>query len=536
MKRQTLKIPQKKQIVKERNRRQQRGEHCTNGVLAEWAKREFNLATVPGKAVMSRILNDKELATEDGSASGLGSSVFRRRGAKHVELERALYDWVCDMRNSRRCISGALIQAKAAQLAQKANERLSRDSQITIQFSEGWLARFKQRWSLKAFRLHGEAGDVDEANLDSQSEPIRQKIESYALKNVFNCDESGLFYQMAPDRTIAPSAFAGRKSQKARFTFLACCNADGTEKLPLMFIGTSRNPRCFKKKSREQLGLYYRNNKKAWMNSSLFFEWLRYVDMEIGKTEGRKILLVMDNCSAHGTTETVSQLDHVEVAFLPPNTTSKLQPLDAGIIAAMKVRYRRRQMERAVDLLDVGDMDIYKNDILTAMNWLTTIWKDVTEATIRNCWGTTGIVPAYDYVAPVHDRDDTEDDRAAVERFVQIAVPFSSRRIPIAELLSRDDAVECTQVYTDDDMVDNIVSADAEDSIQENDDDEGEADLGTLQEQLRAIAQVKWICDARGVAEKSFMKVMREVQSAVRAEQQSSLEQSTIDQFFGRQQ
>lgn len=185
------------------------------------------------------------------------------------------------------------------------------------------------------------------------------------------------------------------------------------------------------------------------MNSSLFFEWLRYVDDTIGKTAGRNILLLMDNCSAHGTIETLPQFNHVEVAFLPPNTTSKLQPLDAGIIAAMKVRYRRRQMERAVDLLDVGDMDIYKIykiNILTAMRWLTNIWDDLSAATIRNCWGTTGIVPAYDTVEPTLDPDATDDDEAAIERFVQITVRIASRRIPVGELIIRDDAIECTQV------------------------------------------------------------------------------------------
>ena len=30
------------------------------------------------------------------------------------------------------------------------------------------------------------------------------------------------------------------------------------------------------------------------------------------------------------------ELAHVEVVFLPPNNTSKLQPLEAGVIATLK--------------------------------------------------------------------------------------------------------------------------------------------------------------------------------------------------------
>ena len=44
--------------------------------------------------------------------------------------------------------------------------------------------------------------------------------------------------------------------------------------------------------------------------------------------------------------------------FLPPNTTSKLQPLDAGIIAWFEIRDGKKPMERAVDLVDEDFRDI----------------------------------------------------------------------------------------------------------------------------------------------------------------------------------
>lgn len=53
----------------------------------------------------------------------------------------------------------------------------------------------------------------------------------------------------------------------------------------------------------------------------------------IGRKAGRKVVLLMGNCSAQGKTEELPQLRQVRVGFLPPNTTSMLQPLDAGIIA-----------------------------------------------------------------------------------------------------------------------------------------------------------------------------------------------------------
>lgn len=532
MKRKTLTFNQKRQIILERNRRQSKGERVSQNAMAAWAKETFKLDNVPGKAVMSRIWNDPAL-NSDSSASNYR---MRRRGAKHEELEEALFDWVCDVRNSRKCISGAIIQAKALQLAQKANELLLSDSQITTQFSEGWLENFKRRWQLKSFKLHGEAGDVDEHAINEQLARIRQKVSQYALKDVFNCDESGLFYQMAPDRTIAPSSFAGRKKQKARFTFLAGCNADGTERFPLMFIGNSCKPRCFNKKTGEELGLYYRNNKKAWMNSSLCFEWLKYIDNEIGKQPDRKILLLMDNCSAHGSKETLPSLQHVEVEFLPPNTTSKLQPLDAGIIAAMKVRYRRRQMEHAVDMLDEGVLDVYKIDILTAMRWLSSIWSSISDETIRNCWGTTGIVPAYDTDAAPSTLPVDAEDIASLESFIQIVVPTASRRVTVDELMSWDDEIDSTQVYSDDDMVANIVSAGSEEEDASATVEESEHDIGPLGKQLASLAHVKRICVAHGLDDPHLLAGLRGLQIDIRDARRRTLSQTRIDQFFGSQQ
>lgn len=137
---------------------------------------------------------------------------------------------------------------------------------------------------------------------------------------------------------------AGRKKDKTRLTYLACANADGSEKIPLLCIDRAHKPRPFKKKTGQELGFDYHNNQKAWMTSVLFFDWLRRLSGYVTSSDiTRKVLLLLDNCSAHGSAQSLPFLDNVEVLFLPPNTTSRLQPLYAGIIAAIKARYRKSQ-------------------------------------------------------------------------------------------------------------------------------------------------------------------------------------------------
>ncbi|XP_059281701.1 uncharacterized protein LOC132035439 [Lycium ferocissimum] len=85
------------------------------------------------------------------------------------------------------------------------------------------------------------------------------------------------------------------------------------------------------------LNCHYHSNKRVWMTSVIFDEYIRWFDH---KTHGRRILLVVDNCPAHP--RNMEGLQNVQLLFLPPNMTSKIQPCDAGIIRAFKMHYRNR--------------------------------------------------------------------------------------------------------------------------------------------------------------------------------------------------
>ena len=122
----------------------------------------------------------------------------------------------------------------------------------------------------------------------------------------------------------------GGKHSKLRLTGLTAANAVG-EKLPLFVIDKSKKPRCFK--HIKHLPCRYRCQKKSWMDSILFDEWVREVDRRFTK-EGRKIILLVDNWPAHPS---IDNLVSTELIFLPPNTTSKLQPMNEGVIWSMKV-------------------------------------------------------------------------------------------------------------------------------------------------------------------------------------------------------
>ena len=125
---------------------------------------------------------------------------------------------------------------------------------------------------MKESRRHGEAASADPKDIKDERARQQEILAKYLLRNRFNLDEAGLLGFNIPDRGMATITLSGMKKSKDRVTILFGCNADGSEKLPLFFIGKSKQPRCFGKQTGREHGFYYRNNKKAWMTAVLFEE------------------------------------------------------------------------------------------------------------------------------------------------------------------------------------------------------------------------------------------------------------------------
>ena len=100
--------------------------------------------------------------------------------------------------------------------------------------------------------------------------------EKFSPEQVFNCDETGLYFRMLPTTTLESKMekkAPGYKKQKDRLAVMACSNASGGLKLPLMIIGKSENPRALKGINVSSIPIFYRNQRSAWMDIKLFTEW-----------------------------------------------------------------------------------------------------------------------------------------------------------------------------------------------------------------------------------------------------------------------
>lgn len=173
---------------------------------------------------------------------------------------------------------------------------------------------------------------------------------------------------------------------KERITVLLTTNMTGTEKKQVLVIGKAKNPRCFK--NVKSLPVIYESNKKAWMTSDIFTRFICKWDKELRHSK-KKILLLVDNCPAHPNVEGLSA---IKLCFLPPNTTSVLQPLDQGIIKSLKVHFRKFQVTKMIEAAELGT--VFNTSLLDAITLVSRAWEKVTSATIANCFKHSGLLTA----------------------------------------------------------------------------------------------------------------------------------------------
>ena len=129
----------------------------------------------------------------------------------------------------------------------------------------------------------------------------------------------------------------------------------------------SNKPRCFK--SIRNLPCRYRTPRKSWMTAELFEECIRQLGQNFSAAN-RKIALIIDNCTAHPHLE---QLNSIELIFLPQNTASHAQPMDQGIIRALKAKYRSLAVRKLIAALEKKN-PVPTISILSSMTMLEKAW------------------------------------------------------------------------------------------------------------------------------------------------------------------
>ncbi len=77
-------------------------------------------------------------------------------------MEASLAAWVWAQHAAKVCVTGEIIKMQGLRILNGMNGVLPPEKQLCLNFSSGWLIKFKKRWDLKFVKLHGEGSDADD--------------------------------------------------------------------------------------------------------------------------------------------------------------------------------------------------------------------------------------------------------------------------------------------------------------------------------------------------------------------------------------
>ena len=361
----------------------QNTDHKPSGkAMRQWFVEQFH--HLPSESTISEILSNRYVHLDTTVIAPLSK---KHRAAEWPDLEHVLFEWQQRMQRKEAAITGDILKKMANLFWDKLPQYQNVERP---KFSTGWLDAFKKRYKLKKYVRHGDAGSVNMEDIEAELIEIREILKSYPTDDIYNMDESALFWKASPDATLATETTAGVKTSKARITINLCCNASGNHRIAPWYIGTAAKPRCFSGINIKNLSMVWRHNQKGWMTAVIFKEYLLWFNQQM---HGRKVILLIDNFSAHNSGLDMITSDHdiiftnVVVRFLPPNATSVCQPLDQGIIRAWKAHYRKQLLDYICNEYDHDRDPNITMHVLRAIRWGNKAWyDDLSSTTISNCW------------------------------------------------------------------------------------------------------------------------------------------------------
>ena len=294
----------------------------------------------------------------------------------------------------------------------------------------------------------------------------------YSPNDIYNGDETALFYKSLPHRTYCFDSDkpAGSAKRKDRLTLLIITNMDGSDHRKLSVIGKSKTPRCLQKKYKMQvkdMSVDWYASKNAWMTGEIHHQIMTKLNNEI-RLSNRHILYVCDNASSHQ----VREYSHIKFLMLPPNATSIMQPLDQGIILSAKRRYKKKLAERYLACVENNKdaNSLLKGlDIVQATNMIAASWRETSSTIIQNCFRKAGF--KHHAVDPAPE---TEDPLPTPAPDVWNRVQRWLGDVQFDEFAANEPEAGTAQPMSDQDIV-NIVLT--ENDAQEESDDESEEEI-----------------------------------------------------------
>lgn len=341
-------------------------------------------------------------------------TTFRAGKTKFADLETIIAEWIDVSRRCNEEIPPAVVRKKALEVAGEL-EIPEGEFKATI----SWYNGFCKRQGI------GSATPIDN---------LTEIVAEYDPNNVYTVDETGLFYRLLPrsrvlmlsEDTTTPK---GKQRAMERVSLVLCCNATGTERLPVSMISKQDAPRCMTPGTEWPLPFFHQS--KAWIDAKIFTKWfdelfLPHVTKRHSAAADDKVLLLLDNAPGHPIS---FEKGNIRVVALSPKSKSWIQPMEMGVFTALKNRYKFKLMKDIIayhtlptdvkDQLAAGLKNVNKGTagvffgksphLLDAARRIVESWEEISPKLLKCSFEEAEIMPQFK-----KQQQDSNDEQAAI--------------------------------------------------------------------------------------------------------------------------
>jgi len=130
---------------------------------------------------------------------------FRQCSVQFPELDKAMQIWTSQATAAGMPLTDMILQQKGKEFAKMLN------IEEQLKCTNGWVYRFKVRNGLRKVNLSGEANSAPLETLPEERLRLRTLLAKYNEEDIYNADETGLFFRMELKHTLGSSKISGRK-------------------------------------------------------------------------------------------------------------------------------------------------------------------------------------------------------------------------------------------------------------------------------------------------------------------------------------
>ena len=312
-------------------RTQEQFPKVTQKQLEEWKDKEEEM-----KAVSPNVQNSKY-------------TLHKGPKRKYAELYQYLYQVVKEMRLSRQPVTiDLLVQIAQAECDEVKN--LTNKGQISL------VRRFMDLFRLSVREVTGTSGfreeQADSVQLEERDKFLRDfkrliVEKSIPIESVFNMDQTGVFYENPPSRTVD---FMGnreipvltQKGEKKRLTLFSTINAAGSLFKQLIVLKGTPNARIHSEvRGYDDENTIHTCQENAWCSNDVLEEWHRKIWTPIAQAIPGPKLLLVDSYPLHVDALPLLSDHQTTVLLIPSGLTFNLQPLDSGFFKLLKDELRK---------------------------------------------------------------------------------------------------------------------------------------------------------------------------------------------------